>query len=201
VLSFLMAKRPIMNGGLTGLRCQSIVSEIRKSGPVVFSRFQEMWGSAVFTSDPENLDQLYFQVPRKFGELYLYVVQKIWTNCIFTYPRYLDLGEWCLHVVQKIWTSCIFTFPGNLGSCIYTWSRKSGPIVFSRTQDIWIWGSGVYTWSRKSGPTVFSRSQEIWAVGVYTWSRKSGSVVLSRTQEIWAVGVCTWSRNSGPVVF
>ncbi len=149
MLSFLMAKRPIMNGGLTGLRCQSIVSEIRKSGPVVFSRFQEMWGSAVFTSDPENLDQLYFQVPRKFGELYLYVVQKIWTNCIFTYPRYLDLGEWCLHVVQKIWTNCIFSFPGNLGgwclhvvqkiwiSCIITYPGNLGGWCLHVVQKFW----------------------------------------------------------------
>jgi hypothetical protein len=38
----------------------------KKSGPVILSRFQESWVFGVGFG-PENLDLLYFHVPRKSG--------------------------------------------------------------------------------------------------------------------------------------
>jgi hypothetical protein len=87
---------------------------------MMFSNFQKIW-VLLFTGGPENLDQLYFQVPRKAG-------------CV-------------------VFTRC----PENPDLLYLQVPRKSGGVVFT-----------VYTWSRKSGPDVFSHSQKIWVSGILT---------------------------------
>jgi hypothetical protein len=116
------------------------------------------------------------------------LVQKIWPNLIFTLPE--NLGEWYLHVVQKIWTGCILTLPGNLKVRYYIVPENLDQLYFHASRKS---GILVLQWSRKSGPLVFSRFQKIWVIGIHTGpekfkdifhvTRNSGCVVFTRSPE------------------
>ncbi len=120
----------------------------------------------------------------------------------------------------KIWNRRIFTLPGNLGLWYLRWSRKSGPDVFLRSQEIW--ESGIYVgpenldqlffalagnlgewylhWYRKSGPVVFFTFPGNLGVWYLRWSRKSGPVAFFTFPGNLGEWYLRWSRKSGPVL-
>jgi hypothetical protein len=110
-----------------------------KSGTDVFSRSQEIWGCGIYVG-PENLDQMYFYVPRKSGRVVFTLVQKIWTSC---FSR-----------SQEIW-----------GSGIYTGTENLDQLYFSPSQEIWV--CGIYVGPENLDQLHFSPSQEIWVSGIY----------------------------------
>ncbi len=92
----------------------------RKSGPVVFSRSREIWADGICIG-PENLDQLYFHLPRKCGSVINSRFQKIWGCGVSRF--------------QKIWGSVIFNFPENLVEQSFFLPRKHGHHHSSQTVD------------------------------------------------------------------
>jgi hypothetical protein len=78
----------------------------------------------VFTRGPENLDQFYFHVPRKSGEVGKFMLTKIWGCGVYTGPENLD--QFYFHVPRRSGSVVITGGPENLDQLYFQVTRKSG---------------------------------------------------------------------------
>jgi hypothetical protein len=92
-------------------------------------------------------------------------------------------------------------FPANiiLGEFYLRWSiRKSGPVVFSRSQNIWV--IGIYAGPENLDHLFFTFPANL-SECYSRWSRKSGAVVFSRSQKIWGFAIYSAPENLDQLYF